>query len=326
VAKTQKPLSEKDRDKIIDKILAAVRRGRTFLLSELAFASFLRRLRKKVDIVNAEPVPVSLMFLPGADAVRTSRKVDKNYDVVVVFECSGPARMGNIIDLDRQAGTVINIDHHAHHNYFGDINLINPKASSNSEQLFYVFRRAKMPITRDEAAALYVGLVTDTGRFQQENTNVFSHEVAAGLLKSGAPVAEIARRIYGTRSEASLRLLSRALASLRLSAGGKVSSMALTRKDFEETSAAADDTEDVVNYGLMIPSVAATMFFREEEDGKGVKVSFRGKGEVDLCRIAVSFGGGGHRNASGCGVPGPLDEAIRRVSEIVEKAVRAETP
>jgi phosphoesterase RecJ-like protein len=320
-----KPSDARKRDKVLDEILRAVRRGKTFFLaghekpdgdtigSELAFASLLRRLGKRVDIYNAEPVPDSLRFLPGADRAKASRRVEKDYDVAVVFECSGPDRMGNILDLKRHAKTVINIDHHAHHSYFGDINLINPRASSNSEQLFYLWRRARMPITRDEAMALYVGLVTDTGRFQQENTNPDSHEVAGGLVAVGIPVAEISRRLYYTRTPSALGLLGRALGTLKLLEDGRISVLTLTQPDFAETRATPDETEDVINHGLMPETVLVALFARETEAAGRVKVSLRGKGKVDLCRIAVKFGGGGHKNASGCTVSGSLEQAVDTV-------------
>jgi bifunctional oligoribonuclease and PAP phosphatase NrnA len=240
-----------------------------------------------------------------------------------VFECSGPERMGNIVDLKTQAGVVINIDHHAHHNYFGHINLINPKASSNSEQLFYVFKQARMKITREEAEALYVGLVTDTGRFQQENTNRFSHEVASGLHAAGINVAEITRRVYNTRTESSLKLLGRALSTLRLEAEGRISVMRVTRADFEATGSNPEETEDVINHGLMVPTVQVAVFLRDTERPNDVKVSFRGKGRVDLCKIAVGFGGGGHKNASGCNLAGTVEDAERRILAEVRKALPA---
>lgn len=327
------PLPPKKRDKIIAEILAAVKKGKTFLLSghhkpdgdtvgsELAFASFLRRLKKKVRIVNAEPVPPQLLFLPGADKIEASPKVDGFYDVVVVFECSGADRMGNIIDLDEQAGVVINIDHHAHHAFFGDINLINPFASSNSEQLFHFFRKAKMKITKDEAAALYVGLVTDTGRFQQENANPDSHRVAAGLLEAGIDVADISRRLYGTRSVAALKLLSRGIASLSVESGGRLAVLTVTEKDFAETGATFEDAEDVVNFGLLVPTVEAVVFVRSSQKAGECKVSLRGKGRVDLCKVAVSMGGGGHKNASGCNLPGSVPEVACRLAAAVAEAL-----
>jgi phosphoesterase RecJ-like protein len=329
-----KPLPPKTRDKLLLDILKAVKKGKTFLLSghhkpdgdtvgsELAFAGFLRRLgKKKVDIINAESVPRQLMFLPGADRIKAQAKVDGFYDVVVVFECSGPDRMGNIIDLDTQAGLVINIDHHAHHSHFGDINLINPFASSNSEQLFHLFRLAKMKITKDEASALYVGLVTDTGRFQQENANPESHRVAAGLLEAGIDVADLSWKVFGIRPVGALKALSRGLASLTLEAGGRVAVMSVTPQDFAQTGAGPEDTEDIVNHGLLVPGVDAVVFVRPSEKPGEAKVSLRGRGAVDLCKVAVSFGGGGHKNASGCNLAGSVPEVARRLADAVSAAL-----
>lgn len=322
-------LDPRKRNKIVGDILRAVRKGKTFFLSghmrpdgdtvgsELAFSSLLRRIGKKVDIVNYDPVPQNLLFLPGASAIKTAHRINKSYDVAVIFECSGSDRMGNIIDLKSQAKTVINIDHHAHHSFFGDINLINPDASSNSEQLYYFFERARMKVTRDEAMALFVGLVTDTGRFQQENCRPESHRVASELLKVGIPVADISRRLFSTRSPEALKLLGKVLSSLRLEANGRVAILDVSLNDFAQTGAGPDDTDDVINYGLMIPSVEVAMFFRETEEPGQVKVSLRGKGRVDLMKIAVSFGGGGHRNAAGCTVSGPLNKAANTLLTLV---------
>ncbi len=327
-------LDPRKRNKIVGDILKAVRRGKTFFLSghmrpdgdtvgsELAFASFLRRLGKKVDIVNYDPVPPSLLFLPGVRAVKTAHRIKKHYDIAVIFECSGSDRMGNIIDLKTQAKTVINIDHHAHHSFFGDINLINPDASSNSEQLYYFFERARMPVTREEAMALYVGLVTDTGRFQQENCRAESHRVASELVRIGIPVADISRRLFSTRSPEALKLLGKILSALRLEEGGRIAILDVSIKDFAETGAGADDTDDIINYGLMIPSVEVSMFLRETGESDQIKVSLRGKGLVDLMKIAVSLGGGGHRNASGCTVPGPLNKAVNRLLGLVRSDLR----
>jgi phosphoesterase RecJ-like protein len=281
--------------------------------SELALASFLKSRGKKVTVANIGPVPEMFMFLPGARAVRSAAKIPGNFDVAVIFECSGPERMGNIIDLKSQAGIVINVDHHVHHGLYGDINLIDAGASSNSEQLCQVFSLAGHSLTPSEATALYVGLVTDTGRFQQENTRPQSHLVAAHLMEAGVDVAHVFRHIYATRSPAALRLMSRALGSLRMAAEGRVSVLRLTRTDFSETGAQEDDTEDIVNQGLLPPTASVSFFLRELDNGSKVKVSLRGKGRVDLCRLAVSFGGGGHKNASGVTLKGTLDEVESKI-------------
>jgi len=328
-------LSERNRDKIITRILRTVRENRTFFLaghekpdgdtigSELALASLLRRWKKQADIYNSEPVPKNLRFLPGAEAIRSARRVDKAYDVAIILECSGPERMGNIIDLKSQAKTVINIDHHAHHATFGHINLIDAQASSNSELLYYFFQHAELKLSRDEAMCLYVGLVTDTGRFQQVNTNARSHEVAAGLHRVGIDVSDITRRLYNTRTESSLKLLGRAMGSLRLEFQGRVAVISLTQRDFIETSSGPEETEEFINYGLMVPSVQVALFVRETEIAGKMKVSFRGKGLVDVLRVAVAYGGGGHKNAAGCTVDGNLENTVQSVLSRLQKILPA---
>ncbi|MBL8023224.1 MAG: bifunctional oligoribonuclease/PAP phosphatase NrnA [Elusimicrobia bacterium] len=281
--------------------------------SELALAGFLKSRGKRVTIANRGPVPSSCLFLPGVRSIRTASRVRGRFDVAVIFECSGPDRMGNIIDLDHQVETVINVDHHFHHGLFGHINLIDPGASSNSEQLCQVFSMAGHSLSKAEATALYVGLVTDTGRFQQENTRPQSHTVAAHLLEAGVDVADVYRHIYGTRSVPALKLMARAMESLRLVAQNRVSVIRLTRADFIKTGAQEEDTEDVVNQGLLPPTALVSLFLKEVEGERRVKVSFRGKGRVDLCRLAVSLGGGGHKNASGVTLEGTVDQVEKKI-------------
>ncbi len=318
------PLSAETR-RTVKRIVAVLQKNTTFFLtgherpdgdtvgSELALAGFLKNIGKRVVIANRHAVPDYCLFLPGARSIRAAEKIPGRFDVAVVFECSGPDRMGRIIDLDRQAGIVLNIDHHVHHGLFGHINLIDPGASSNSEQLCQVFAQAGHSLSKAEATALYVGLVTDTGRFQQENTRPQSHWIAGHLLAAGVDVADVYRHVYGTRSVPALRLMARALGGLRQEADGRVTLLRLTRMDFTQTGAQEDDTEDIVNQGLLPSTSLVSVFLRELENGRGVKASLRGKGRVDLCRLAVSFGGGGHKNASGVTLPGTLAEVEKRL-------------
>lgn len=318
------PSSRRD----IRAILRAVARHKTFLLTgherpdgdtvgcELAFASFLRKRGKKVTVANNRPIPRQLMFLKGAKDVLVTPKVAGKFDCIVVFECSGFDRTGNIVEPS-QAKDVVNIDHHIHHKRFGTVNLVDYHASSNAEQIYYVMLEAKHRLTPDEAAALYTGVVTDTGRFQQENTRMSSHLVAAALIKAGLNVADVSRRIFTTREASTIQVLGRALSRLKLLKNGKLAVLSLPRRDFVETGAGEDDVDDVVNFGLMPPTVEAVIFTRDVDEG--VKVSFRGKGKIDLCAVAVSLGGGGHRNAAGLIMPGPIEKATAKLVSIVGK-------
>lgn len=317
----------------LGRLVRAVRKGKTFFLtgherpdgdtvgSELSLASVLRSMGKRVTIANNAPPPPYTRFLPGIARLRSAARVAGRFDVSVIFECSGPERTGNIIDFKRQSSTVVNIDHHAHHARWGDINLIDPDASSNSEQLIRLFDRLGHRMTAAEATALYVGVVTDTGRFQQENTRPDSHRVAARCLEAGVDVGAVHRHVYGTRSLAALKLMGRALDGFRLAEGGRVAVTRLTRNDFKATGAEDADTEDIPNVGLLPPSASVSLFLREIDDEGRVKVSLRGKNRVDLCRLAVSLGGGGHRNASGVTLSGGLDRVEKRLLDLLRRAI-----
>lgn len=330
IEKKEKPFTAEARDKILQKICDLIRKKKSFFLSghqrpdgdtvasELALGMLLRRLGKKVEIYNFEPVPKNLLFLPGAKSIRVAWRVSKKYDAAFIFECFDAARMGNIIDLKKQAGTVVNIDHHLKHSFFGDINLINPRASSNSEQLYYLYEKLKLRPTKQEASCLYVGIMTDTGRFQYPNTTPETLRIASELLKEGVEVHLLCERIYGRRSVPALKLLAAALSKLKLFFNGKVAYAELSKKDFESAKAGEDETEEIVNYGLMIPGTLISILARESDANGMVKVSLRSRKEIDVCKIAESFGGGGHKNASGCKIGAP----ISKVSSLLLSRVR----
>jgi phosphoesterase RecJ-like protein len=328
--------SVKNRNRILGEILPLLKASRTFFLSghqnpdpdtigsELALRSFLLRLdrSKKIDVINTHPLPTSLKFLAGASTVKTARRIDKRYDCAVIMECANSERMGNIIDLKSQAKHVINIDHHLHNSEYGDVNLIDPKASSNAEQIFHLLEYAGKGITPQEATALYAGLVTDTGRFQYSNTRPESHRVAARLIECGAEASQACEKIYMEKPLGALKLLAYALTHLKLLAQGRIALITLTPEAFKKTGASSEDTEEIVNYGLYVPSVKASALLKTSDRPAEVKVSLRGKGNTDVNQVARFFGGGGHKKASGCAIRGSLEDAVQRVIQRLKLAVR----
>lgn len=318
----------------LGRFVRALRAGRSFFLtghespdgdtvgSEVALASYLRARGKTVVAGNASAVPGYCRFLKGVEKIQSAPRFPGRFDVAVVFECSGAERTGHVLDFKTQARTVVNVDHHIHHALYGDINVIDVEASSNSEQLLRVFDALNHRLTAVEATALYLGLVTDTGRFQQENTRVGSHRAAARLLEAGVDVAAVHRHVYATRRLAAMRLMGRALTGARTALDGRVTLLSLARKDFEATGADPSETEDIPNQGLLPPASVVSVFLRETEERGKIKISFRGKSRIDLCRLAVSLGGGGHKNASGAVVPGTLAAVEKKVLGLLARAFR----
>ena len=279
----------------------------------MAMASLLKRLGKKADIYNYEPVSSQYDFLPGINKVKHAHKLERHFDAAFIFECGEPARMGNIIDLKKQAGIVVNVDHHLKNSFFGDINWVNPASSSNAEQLFYLFEKMRMPITRDEATCLYTGVLTDTGRFHHSNTNPETMHIAGQLLQRGINANYLCERLYSTRSHSALKLLGLCLSKMEFTQDRKVSMVKISVNDFKSVKSSEDETEEIVNYGLQVPETLISIFARQTEQNGVVKVSLRSRRGVNVCELAEKFGGGGHKYASGCKFHDTLDSAARKV-------------
>lgn len=314
------PRIEKEFEKLKETVLS----GNSFFLaphlnpdgdaigSMLAFYSLLRRLNKKVCLFSQDPPPSNLYFLKHLKRIkRTLPKRIPRGTVAVLFECSVPKRAGEISSVLSRCSRVVNIDHHKTAEYYGDINIIDHLSSSTSEIIYRFFYDIKLKIHRDEAACLYTGIVTDTGRFHFPATSPRTHEIAARLLQEGFDFSKINDIIYATKPYKSLKILGRALESLKLLKGSEVAVMKIRASDFSYFKAANEHTENIINYGMMIEKVKVCVLFKEE-DGR-VIATFRSKGNTDVSKIASVFGGGGHKNASGCKLAMPLEKAEQKV-------------
>ena len=312
---------------VLDQILALLKEGHSFSLSghqnpdgdvigsQLAMASLIKRLgpKKKVDIQNHGAVPRSVSFLPGADKIMNVKRVEGKYDVQIVFECSGADRMGGIIDFGSQVVKVINIDHHLHNPNFGDVNFVEPTTSSTAELIFKIIERSGLSLQTDEAICLFTGLVTDTGWFRYGNTNPQSFAIAGKLLAAGIKIEDLSERIYLSKSKTALPLMAWALSNMTLHYDDRVAVMTLPNDVFVKLGAVPDDVEEIVNLGLQRESVIASVLLKEKSNPDVVKISLRSKGLYDINQVARVFGGGGHRNASGCAINQDLASAKKAV-------------
>ena len=319
--------------KIITEILEAINKCRTFFIaghikpdgdtvgSGLALASFLHRLGKKASMYSLEPVPQYLTFLNKAKTIKIMQKVPGEFDCAIILECLDLERMGNLITAE-QAGVLINIDHHSSFSNYGHINYIDSKASSSAELIFNIFKQFNMPILKHEAEALYVALVTDTGKFQQANSTPKAFRMAAELLEAGVVPTEIYGRLYATQSLPSLNLLGESLTGLKTAHFGKIAYFSITKKMYRHTHSGAADTEGIINHAMMIPEIIVGIFFRETETPGLIKVSMRSKDHFDVNRIAKHFGGGGHKNAAGCSIKGSIRSVEKMFLTHVGKLIK----
>ncbi|MBU2572569.1 MAG: bifunctional oligoribonuclease/PAP phosphatase NrnA [Elusimicrobia bacterium] len=280
--------------------------------SMLAISSVLKRLGKRVYLFSNDPVPENLRFLPHTNTIRTGRlPPGHKFDAAILLECSTPGRAGDLTAVLKCCGKVVNIDHHKTAELYGDVNIVEPHSSSTAEIVHRLFYNMNVKITKTEAACLYVGIVTDTGRFHFPATSPRTLEAASRLLETGFNFSRINDHLYATKSYPALKLLGRTLESLELVAGGRVAFMTLKTSDFTDCKAAPEHTENVINYGMMPPGVKAAALFRQEK--ARLSVTFRSKARIDVSVLAHALGGGGHRNAAGCKLNMDLNEAKKIV-------------
>lgn len=281
--------------------------------SELALALALRKMGKTATVLNADPVPANLLFLPGADTVVFAEDGSK-YDVAVVVDCGSPERTGRIAQELLKCPVLINIDHHRTNGDLGELSLVDPDAAATGLLVHRVLSEMKYEVDLDVATNLYVAVLTDTGSFHYGSSSPEAFEVAGEMVRRGVDPWAVAEQVYETQSVHRLRLLGRVLDSLDVSSDGRVACITTMREDLREFDSGKDALEGFINYPRSIVGVEVAVSFREEEGGV-FRVSFRSKGRVDVSAVAARFGGGGHHNAAGCTVPGTLAEVKKRVLE-----------
>ena len=234
---------------------------------------------------------------------------DMNERVAVFLDCGNIDRMP-VDFLQREGVHILNIDHHHDNTRFGTANLVDPQASCTAEIVWRLAKELGAELTAEIAGALYVGLITDTGRFMYENTTPEAHQMAAELMEAGVEPHRIYSKIYEALPFSRMKLLGRALASVQRFDDGALTRLHLTVADFEETEAVENDSEGIVDHARSVEGTAVAMLVRDltgDRAGRR-KVSLRATdGRVDVSEIARSFGGGGHRQAAGATTDLDLD-------------------
>jgi phosphoesterase RecJ-like protein len=260
------------------------------------------------------PLPQEYRFLPLAGLVSEPPQ-DLQERTVVFLDCGNIDR--NPADAFRHPGAhIVNIDHHHDNTHFGTANLVVPEASCTAEIIWDLMAVLGVSPTRTVADALYVGLITDTGRFMYENTGVRAHLMAADLINAGVDVHEIYRHVYERLPYGKLALLARGLANVERYDDGRLTITDLTAGDFTESDAEESYSEGVIDHLRAVQGTRIAALVRDRLGGSRAagprKVSLRaGDDGIDVSAIARAQGGGGHRQAAGFTTELSHDELVR---------------
>lgn len=286
--------------------------------SQLALMHALRSLGKRACCLLArdESFDARLAYLPGAAELVPAASYEGPARTFVAVDVPMRDRMGSAAAalLDRSEVS-ITIDHHAFDETMTDYVHVDPAAASTTMLIWQVAHLLGTEGGRDLATCCYTGLVTDTGRFQYQNTDAAALAAAADMVAAGANPAAVARAIYQNRSQASVALEGLAIDRMKLGAHGAYALSWLSLDDFARTGAARADAEPLIDTLRSLAGVRVACMLREQKDS--VRGSFRAKDDTDVAALARGLGGGGHKAAAGFTIAGPLEAAVERIDALL---------
>ena len=294
--------------------------------SELTMAAILQAMGKTVKIVNPSATPEHLLFL---DSEKLVKKLGAGItpeeilaaDVHIVLDTSAWTQLKEVGDLlKKSTAKKVVIDHHVSSDDLGAVEFKDTQAEATGSIIFQMAKSLSYALPEKIATPLYAAIATDTGWFRFSSTTSETMRTIGELIDLGAKPHLIYELLYEQHSLARLRLSGRILSRVTRSANGKLAYAWVSQSDFKETGTTPVDTEDLVNECLRIKGTHCA-FIAIEQYNQRIKVSFRSRTKTNVAAVAEQFGGGGHKQAAGAVLPGPLETARDRVITAMEKAV-----
>lgn len=317
-------------------VIACIKNNKHFLItshinlegdalgSELAFYRLLKKMGKSAVIINEDRRPPQYEFLPGINNIKKFRDNLKGLklDCFVALDCSELKRCGRVYKINIDNKPILNIDHHVSNKKFGNINWIDPRASSCAEMIYALYKKLRISLDKDSATPLYAGILTDTGSFRYTNTSSFTHSAAAELLKYKINIQQIYRYVYEDIPFQDLKLLTKILATVKCQFHGQVAWVKLGG-DLLRKRMSIEPSEYILNFSRAIKGVKVAVLFKENLGKRDeVSINLRSQGSPDVNKIARCFGGGGHKTASGATIKGNIDEVRRRVLAKIKETLK----
>ncbi len=307
-----------------------IRKGKKFLItthidpdgdavgSVFSLYWVLKEFGKDAEVYLRDNVPYRYEFLPGpADLLRVLP--ENSFDAVFVLDCGNLFRIGDGFERVKKIGTIISIDHHETNEAFGDINVVEREASSTAEILYRLYKSMRINFSHDVAINVYTAVFTDTGSLRYENSSPQAFMICEKMVEAGVRPAYVAQRVYESHPKERFLLLGEVFRTLKTFDGNRIVMAHVTDEMFRRTKTTSEHTDGFSEELRKMRGVEVSVFMRQTGE-KRYKISMRSKGTVDVSAICGLFGGGGHRNASGCTVDGNIDE----VEDKIKKAFSVE--
>jgi phosphoesterase RecJ-like protein len=295
---------------------------------QIALFRYLKKLKKEAKIISSSPTPDNYKFLDTDNFIEIyDEKLHDEYitsaNVIFILDTNEYARLRTMENVVRQSkAKKVCIDHHLGNNKNGfDLYYSDTDSPATGEILYNFFSQNGYTIDYDIAVPLYTAIMTDTGSFRFERTDSETHRITANLLETGVNPEDVYSCVYNYSTHGRLKLLSLFLSHVKLELDDKIAYGILKKEYFEQTGTNIMDTDGFSAHLLSISTVKLGIIFTESE--RGVKVSFRSKGDIYVNELAKHFGGGGHKNAAGAFILGAeLDELVQEVIDKTKKFLR----
>jgi phosphoesterase RecJ-like protein len=291
--------------------------------SMLGLATALRERGKNVETAVDGGVPDYLRYMAGADTVKKTLDSGE-WELMISVDASDEERTGLVGAYGRaHSPKVINLDHHATNTLFGNLFLVNPEAVSAAEVVFDWLAYMSQPLSQPTATALMTGLVTDTRGFRTSNCTTRTLQIAQQLMEAGASLADVTARTLDSKSYSTLEIWKGALHSVDLKKG--LISANVTQADLKRAGMSDMTDGGLVSLLIAVNEAVIAAVFKELAHGE-VELSFRSKPGYDVAQVALALGGGGHKQAAGATIPGPLLAARERVIPMLRMVVEQGSP
>lgn len=318
---THGPTDLAARDRIVQEIQARrrfvvsshVRPDGDAIGSELAMAYALKALGKDVRVINRDRAPEPFLAFPGVSDIEVAERTDDPGDAVIVMECGDLGRTG-VAGLD--AGFVINIDHHVGNTMYGALNWFDLGAAACGEMVFDLIGALGVPLSYEVAVHVYVAILTDTGSFHYSSISPRTFDICRQCMEASVDPPAVARAVFDSNTLGRLKLFGAVLSRMQIDASGRLAILAVDQALLASCGSTYEDTEGLINLPLTVKAIQASLFFKEHGPNDW-RVSMRSKGDIDINAVAKQFGGGGHKNASGCSAIGTLDALTRQFTALM---------
>lgn len=290
--------------------------------SLLGLGLALTKAGKAITMTCADPVPQSCRHLPGWERV-TQASQTNGIELIISLDCSDPKRLGPLCDPECPAGIpIVNIDHHVTNTYFGQVNWVDTNAAATAQMLYDLITELGIAIDGEIANCLLNGILTDTLGFRTSSTTAQVVETGLALIKAGASLRELSDHAFNHRPFSTVKLWSAALQDMHLE--GRILWSRITQAMREEFGYRENGDAGLVSFLCAVDQVDIAVIFDELQDGN-VNISMRAAPGYTISQVALELGGGGHPQAAGCTIPGPLEEAQSKVLPMLHQAWHEQT-